>query len=78
VDLIYKELLDLRKTVVPAEPEVLQYLTGLTMTKGPSTALRRPPRQPESKLTQKEMDLARSVQVVCEEIMLRMARTAYT
>jgi carbamoyltransferase len=36
-----------------------------------------PPREPESKLTQREMDLARSVQVVCEEIMLRMARTAH-
>src|SRR4029079_342734 len=34
-------------------------------------------RVPESPLTQKEMDLARSVQVVCEEIMLRMARTAH-
>ena len=32
---------------------------------------------PRAKLTQKEMDLARSVQVVCEEIMLRMARTAH-
>ena len=36
-----------------------------------------PPREPESKLTRKEMDLARSVQAVCEEIMLRMARTAH-
>jgi carbamoyltransferase len=36
-----------------------------------------PPREPESKLTQKEMDIARSVQVVTEEIMLRMARTAH-
>src|SRR5437773_8902174 len=35
------------------------------------------PRVPESKLTQREMDLARSVQVVCEEIMLRMARTVH-
>src|SRR4030043_1169155 len=33
-----------------------------------------PPREPESKLTQKEMDLARSIQVVTEEIMLRSAR----
>jgi len=33
-----------------------------------------PPRKPESELTQKEMDLARSVQDVTEEIMLRMAR----
>jgi carbamoyltransferase len=36
-----------------------------------------PPRVAETNLTQKEMDLARSVQVVTEEIMLRMARTAH-
>jgi predicted NodU family carbamoyl transferase len=36
-----------------------------------------PPRVPESKLTQREMDLARSVQEVCEEVMLRMARTLH-
>src|SRR3954462_11742508 len=54
------------------------YLAGLTMT---SEAFHElfggPPRVPESKLTQKEMDLARSVQVVTEEVMLRMARTAH-
>src|SRR2546425_3352185 len=33
-----------------------------------------PPRQPESRLTQREMDIAASVQVVTEEIVLRMAR----
>src|SRR2546427_11574093 len=32
-----------------------------------------PPRQPESPVTQREMDLAASVQQVTEEIMLRMA-----
>jgi carbamoyltransferase len=54
------------------------YLTGLTMTNGDFDRLfGGAPRVPESKLTQKEMDLARSVQVVCEEIMLRMARTAH-
>ena len=51
------------------------YCQGLTMT---SERFHRlfggPPRQPEAKLTQKEMDLARSVQDVTEEIMLRMAR----
>src|SRR5205807_10545165 len=36
-----------------------------------------PPRVPESKLTQREMDLARSVQVVCEEVILRMARALH-
>ena len=37
-----------------------------------------PPREPESQLTQQEMDLAASVQVVTEEIMLRMARHVHT
>src|SRR5215208_5811632 len=36
-----------------------------------------PPRQPEGVLSQREMDLASSVQVVCEDIVLRMARHAY-
>src|SRR5437773_11055015 len=35
------------------------------------------PRVPESKLTQREMERARSIQVVCEEVMLRMARTVH-
>ena len=35
-----------------------------------------PPRAPESEITRREMDLARSIQVVTEEIMLRMARAA--
>jgi carbamoyltransferase len=51
------------------------YLRGLRMT---SAAFDRlfggPPRRPESPITQREMDLAASVQVVTEEIMLRMAR----
>jgi carbamoyltransferase len=36
-----------------------------------------PPRKPESRLTQREMDLAASIQVVTEEIMLRCARHAH-
>src|ERR1043165_6624521 len=36
-----------------------------------------PPRQPESQLTQREMDLARSIQEVTEEVMLRLARTLH-
>jgi carbamoyltransferase len=36
-----------------------------------------PPRAPESALGQRHMDLARSVQEVCEEVMLRLARTAH-
>jgi carbamoyltransferase len=35
-----------------------------------------PPRQPESNLTQRELDLARSIQDITEEVMLKMARFA--
>ena len=78
VDLIYRELLDLRDDgSFTLNQKYFQYLTGLTMTNGAFSQLfGGPPRVPESKLTQREMDLAKSVQVVCEEIMLRMARTA--
>jgi carbamoyltransferase len=79
VDLIYKELMDLREDgSFRLNQKYFNYLTGLTMTNGAFDALfGGPPRKAESKLTQKEMDLARSVQVVCEEVMLRMARTAH-
>jgi carbamoyltransferase len=79
VDLIYRELVDLREDgSFRLNQQYFNYLSGLTMTNGAFDALfGGPPRQPESKLTQREMDLARSVQAVCEEIMLRMARTAH-
>jgi carbamoyltransferase len=51
------------------------YCSGLTMTSGKFHALfGGPPRKPESQVTQKEMDLARSIQEVAEEIMLRIGR----
>ncbi len=55
--------------------EYFDYSAGLKMT-GPKMEplFGGPPRKPESELTQREMDLAASVQVVTEEIMLRMAR----
>src|SRR5439155_21561901 len=51
------------------------FCQGLTMT-GPAfdALFGGPPRKPESKLTQREMDIARSIQDVTEEAMLRMAR----
>jgi carbamoyltransferase len=78
VDLIYRELVDLREDGSFAlNQKYFNYLSGLTMTNGAFDRLfGGPPRQPETNLTQREMDLARSVQVVCEEIMLRLARTA--
>jgi carbamoyltransferase len=79
VELIYRELMDLKEDgSFTLNQRYFDYLGGLTMTNGAFSELfGGPPREPESKLTQKEMDLARSVQVVCEEVMLRMARTAH-
>ncbi|MGH7690529.1 MAG: carbamoyltransferase family protein [Gemmatimonadaceae bacterium] len=78
VDAIYKHLLTLREDgSFTLHQEYFGYLGGLTMTNDAFSALfGGPPRPPESALTQREMDLARSVQDVCEEIVLRMARTA--
>ncbi|HUS95834.1 MAG TPA: carbamoyltransferase N-terminal domain-containing protein, partial [Hyphomicrobiaceae bacterium] len=51
------------------------YCTGLTMTNERFHALfGGPPRQPESRLGQREMDLAASVQAVTEEVVLKLAR----
>ncbi len=54
------------------------YCQGLTMT---SEKLHRllggPPRQPESELTEREMDIAASIQAVTEEVVLRTARHAH-
>ncbi len=51
------------------------YLGGLTMTAPSFDAIfGGPPRRPESPITQREMDIAASIQVVTEEAMLRMAR----
>jgi carbamoyltransferase len=79
VDLIYEHLLDLKEDgSFTMNQKYFNYLNGLTMTSPAFDELfGGPPRQPETNLTQREMDLARSVQAVCEEIMLRMARTAH-
>jgi carbamoyltransferase len=76
---ILDEIVDLRADgSFTLNQTYFNYLSGLTMT---SPAFDRlfggPPRVPETMLTQRELDLARSVQDVCEEIMLRMARTAH-
>src|SRR5580765_5863461 len=53
------------------------YPAGLTMTgDGFAKLFDGPARKPESKLTQREMDLARSVQEITEEVMLKMAAFA--
>lgn len=55
------------------------YCTGLTMTNRNFDALfgGAPPRPADAQITQREMDLARSVQEVTEEIFLRLARTMH-
>ena len=53
------------------------YATGLTMTNARFAELfGGPPRDPEGPLTQREMDLAASVQAVTEEIVERLATSA--
>ena len=76
VGLIYDHLLDLREDgSFRLNMEYFNYCQGLTMT---SERFHRlfggPPRAPESEVTQRDMDLARSLQDVTEEVMLRMAR----
>jgi len=55
--------------------DYFDYCTGLRMTNDRFHRLfGGEPRKPESELTQREMDLARSIQEVTEEAVLRMAR----
>ena len=57
--------------------DYFNYVTGLTMTNERFDALfGGPPRKPESPLTQREMDLAASIQKVTEEVVSRLALTA--
>jgi len=75
-DLILRELVDLKADgSFRLNMKYFNYGVGLTMTNAAFNRLfGRAPRKPESKLTQSDMDLARSIQDVTEEIMLRMAR----
>jgi carbamoyltransferase len=58
--------------------EYFTYPSGLTMTGGAfERLLGGPARRPESRLTQREMDLARSIQDVTEEVMLKMTAFAH-
>ncbi|WP_437201400.1 carbamoyltransferase family protein [Planctomicrobium sp. SH664] len=73
-DLIRKRLLNLREDgSFRMEMSYFNYCQGLTMTSAKFHKLfGRPPRDPESQLEQFHMDLAASIQVVTEEILLRM------
>ena len=75
-DLIRDKLIDLKPDgSFRLDQDYFNYSTGLTMTNRRFNRLMgSPPRKPESPLTQRDMDLARSVQEVTEEAMLRAAR----
>ena len=79
VQRIYDHLLDLKPDgTFRLNMEYFDYCTGLTMTNRRFDALfGGPPRQPETPLTQREMDLARSIQEVTEEVMLRLSNTLH-
>ncbi len=79
VQKIYDNLLDLKPDgTFRMNMDYFNYCTGLTMTNEKFDALfDGPPRKPETLLTQKEMDLARSIQEVTEEAMLRLSRTLH-
>jgi carbamoyltransferase len=76
VDLILNELMDLKEDgSFRMNMKYFDYCAGLTMTNRAFNKLfGAPARTPETDLRQRDMDLARSVQDVTEEVMLRMAR----
>jgi carbamoyltransferase len=77
-DLILSHLLDLKPDgSFRLNLDYFNYAAGLTMTSRKFEELfGGPARKPEAPLTQRDMDLARSIQVVTEEVILRLARTA--
>ncbi|HWP43122.1 MAG TPA: carbamoyltransferase C-terminal domain-containing protein, partial [Blastocatellia bacterium] len=79
VDLIKEKMVEIREDgSLRMNHEYFGYSQGLRMTsRAFDKLLGGPPRKPESNLTQKEMDLARSIQVITEEVMLKMARFAH-
>ena len=76
VQTILDELLDLKEDgSFRMNMRYFNYCAGLTMTNGHFDRLfGGAPRKPESLVTQREMDLARSLQEVTEEVMLRVVR----
>jgi carbamoyltransferase len=79
-DLIRRELIDLREDgSFRLNMDYFGYLDGLAMTNDRFARLfGGAPRSPESRITRREMDLARSIQEVTEEAVLRLAREART
>ncbi len=74
--LIYDHLIDVKDDgSFRMNMDYFNYCAGLTMTNKKFDKLfNGPPRKPESKLTQREMDIARSLQEVTEEIVVKMCK----
>jgi carbamoyltransferase len=79
VDVIYNELVDVKADgSFKMNMKYFNYCSGLTMTnKRFARLFGGPARRPETRITQREMDLARSIQEVTEEIILRMTKHVY-
>ena len=79
VDLIKSELIDIKEDgSFRLNLKYFNYMVGLTMTNRRFARLfGGPPRKPEAPITQREMDMARSIQEITEEIMLKLAWNAY-
>ena len=74
--LIKEHLIDIKEDGSFAlDMSYFNYCAGLTMTNQKFDALfRGPPRKPESALTQREMDIAASIQLVTEEVVIALAK----
>ncbi len=77
VDLILDNLIDLKEDgSFRLDMDYFNYCTGLTMTgKKFDKLFGGPPRAPETDISQKEMDIAASIQKVTEEVVLRLGKT---
>ncbi|MGK7953883.1 MAG: carbamoyltransferase [Crocosphaera sp.] len=78
-NLILENLIDIKEDgTFRLNMGYFNYATGLTMTNNKFAQLfGQPPRKPESKITQREMNIAASIQKVTEEIVLTLANTAH-
>ena len=79
VDLIFDNLIDLKKDgTFRLDMSYFSFATGLTMTNSKFDRLfGGPPRKPESEITQREMDIAQSIQKATEEIVIKIVSNVY-
>jgi carbamoyltransferase len=78
-ELILKEIIDLKEDgSLRMNLSYFDFLGGLRMTNHRFAELfNGPPREPESEITQREMDIAASIQAVAEEVVMKMANHVY-